>query len=56
MEAMNIVYLVLLKLVATWMKRREEGNVTGRIKNDRLRQYQYKEGDAKSLERKRRMG
>ena len=48
-------YVVLCKvsLVGAWIKRREEVVGASRIRSEKLREHQYREGYARSLEEKR---
>ena len=47
------VVLCKVRLVGTWIKRRDVVNEASRIKSEKLKEHQYREGYAMSLERKR---
>ena len=47
------VVLCQVRLVETWIKRREVVDGARRIRSKKLREHQYRKGYAKSLERKR---
>ena len=46
------VVLCKVRLVGTWIKRREVVDEARRIRNEKLREHQYREGYARSLEGK----
>ena len=47
------IVLCKLRLIGTWIKRREVVVGARRTRSEKLRQHQYREGYARSLERKR---
>ena len=57
-QGISDYHIVLFKfrLVGTWIKRREVVDRARRIGSEKLREHQYREGYARSLEGKSRMG
>ena len=53
MTSQTTVVLCKVRLVEAWIKRREVGVEAKRIRSEKLREHQYREGYARSLERKR---
>ena len=49
----NHVVLCKVRLVGTWIKRREVVDGARSIRSEKLREHQYRKGYAKSLEEKR---
>ena len=52
MKPLRYVVLCKVKLVGTWIKRREVVVGARRIRSEKLREHQYREGSARSLEGK----
>ena len=47
------VILFKVKLMSTWIKRREEENEVEMIRSEKLREHHYKEGYVRSTESRR---